>query len=421
MSKLIKQDINFLEYPIWHVDFKSNEEGKIFRDIEGYTYRAGYKVPTYIDVIFLYYFMLVLQNKDWKNEIKTSKYNVLKNCGLSRSVYYMKRLEDSLERWINVTLKFQGTFYDNKEYKSLNFNIINDWYIDEKDKKIFIEFNKFWIKKVKESQYFKILNFNELFKLRNPIATRLYEILIKTFQNRDTWEIDAHKLAKKITLNKKYYSHIKQRIKTALNKINKKTELKVDFKVKNEGRNKGIFVFIKKEKNKGKEKQQNIRQRTKKQKISKEEIQQLLSFVREGQKNDDIVKDIIKKYAKKKGYEYCLKNIIYTNKNSNENYKVYLLQALENNWGEFEDITNIKEKEEDKKECIKENKNKKEDTERKEINVKYTINNIRNKKVEIEGKVYKINRDGSVTTEKGIISPGMVFAMLCAGKARLLE
>jgi len=415
MSKLIKQDINFLEYPIWHVDFKSNEEGKIFRDIEGYTYRAGYKVPTYIDVIFLYYFMLVLQNKDWKNEIKISKYNVLKNCGLSRSVYYMKRLEDSLERWINVTLKFQGIFYDNKEYKSLNFNIINDWYIDEKDKKIFIEFNKFWIKKVKESQYFKMLNFNELLKLRNPIATRLYEILIKTFQNRDTWEIDAHKLAKKITLNKKYYSHIKQRIKTALNKINKKTELKVDFKVKNEGRNKGIFVFIKKEKNKGNEKQQNIRQRAKKQKISKEEIQQLLSFVREDQKNDDIVKDIIKKYAKKEGYEYCLKNIIYTNKNSNENYKVYLLQSLENNYGEFENITNIKntkEEQENKQENREENKN---------INVKYTINTIRNKKVEIEGKVYVVNEDGSVSTEKETITRGRLFVMLCANMAKLLD
>jgi len=417
----IKQDINFLEYPLWAVDTRSGD--KEFQDIEGYKYRAGFKVPTYLDVIFLYYLLFITQQKCWKREITVSKYNVLRNCGLSKTPYYAARFIDSLKRWINITVEYEGTFYDNHEYNSIVFNIIDTYKIDKKSKKVTIKFNEEWLIKIKESTYFKIIKFENLLKLKSPIAARLYEILVKTFQNRDTWEIDAHKLAVKMTMKEKYLTHILQKIKPAINKINKRTDLKIDLKIRKRERGKATLIFIKKgeNKNKEKEKQQNIEQKTKKQKISKEEIQQLLFFVREGQKNDDIVKDIIKKYAKKKGYEYCLKNIIYTNKNSNENYKVYLLQALENNWGEFEDITNIKEKEEDKKECIKENKNKKEDTERKKINVKYTINNIRNKKVEIEGKVYKINRDGSVTTEKGIISPGMVFAMLCAGKAKLIE
>ena len=67
---------------------------------------------------------------------------------------------------------------------------------------------------------------------------------------------------------------------------------------------------------------------------------------------------------------------------------------------------------EDKEENREENKN---------INVKYTINTIRNKKVEIEGKVYVVNEDGSVTTAKERISPGILFVMLCAGKAKLIE
>jgi len=413
-NEMVKQDINFLEYPLWHLDQKS-KEGKIFKDIEGYIYRAGYKVPVYLDVIFLYYLMYLSQREGWKKEIEVTKTDVLRNCGVTVCAFYTKRLEDSLKRWANVTIEFAGTFYDNKKYLSLVFHIIETWKIEEKTKKVKIRFNDEWLIKVRESNYFKMLNLQEFIKLRNPIASRLYEILAKTFQNRNVWEIDAHKLAIKLTLHKKYYSHIKQKIKAAVNIINKKSELNIIFKTRNEGRNKGIFVFIKKEKNKEKEKQQNIEQKTKKQKISKEEIQQLLSFVREDQKNDDIVKDIIKKYAKKKGYEYCLKNIIYTNKNSNENYKVYLLQSLENNYGEFEDITNIKntkEEQENKQENREENK---------KINVKYTINAIKNKKVKIEDKVYSINEDGSVTTEKETITRGRLFVMLCANMAKLLE
>ena len=417
MSKdeMVKQDINFLEYPIWHIDRK-NQKGLIFQDIEGYIYRAGYKVPTYLDIIFLYYLMYISQTQGWKKEIEITRSSVLRECGITICSFYTKRLEDSLERWSNISIKFEGTFYDNKEYLSLIFHVIDAWKIEKKNKKIKIRFNDEWLLKVKESNYFKMLNLHELIKLRNPVASRLYEILIKTFQDRNIWEIDAHKLAKKLTLNKKYLSHIKQKIKSAVNKINSKTELKIDFEVRDKERGKAIFIF---KNNKEKMKQLSKNKKTsKKQKISKNEIQQLLNFVRKDQRNDDLVKDIIKKYAQKKGYEYCLKNIIYTNKNSNENYKVYLLLSLENNYGEFEYITNIKETKEEKN--IKENKG--ENTERnKKINVKYTINTIRNKKVEIEGKVYKINRDGSVITEKETITCGRLFVMLCANMAKLLE
>lgn len=126
------------------------------------------------------------------------------------------------------------------------FFFLNDWYIDEKDNNLVIEFNRFWLEKVRESKYFKMLNFDKIINLKSPIATRLYEILIKNFQNRNIWEIDAHKLVLKLTLQKKYLSQIIQKIKPAVNRINKQTDLNIDLKIRKKERNKAIFVFIKK-------------------------------------------------------------------------------------------------------------------------------------------------------------------------------
>ena len=334
MSELVKQDVNFLEYPIWQVCERHREN--TYTDLEGYTYRVGYKMPTCVDVIFLYYLMFVSQSNNWKQKIKVSKYNILKNCKIPINGYYIKRIEESLKRWINVTLEFTGTFYDNKKYLTLNFNILNDWYIDEKDNTLVIEFNKFWLEKVKESKYFKMLKFDKIINLKSPIATRLYEILIKNFQNREIWEIDAHKLAKKITMKEKYLAHIIQKIKPAVNKINKQTDLNIDLKIRKKERNKAIFVFIKRNNEVEQYKQDKmiVEQTKNKEPLSSNEtLTKLLKLLPDKEKNKKTIKDAIIKAYKKHGMEYCKRNIEYANEHANENYRVFLIKALKEDWG----------------------------------------------------------------------------------------
>jgi len=62
----VKQNINFLEYPLWFQDEVSAanaEQGIVWKDREGFVYRAGYKSPVKTDAIFLLIFVDAKPNK----------------------------------------------------------------------------------------------------------------------------------------------------------------------------------------------------------------------------------------------------------------------------------------------------------------------------------------------------------------------
>jgi hypothetical protein len=83
--------------------------------------------------------------------------------------------------------------------------------------------------------YFKLINFNEYKRLKRPVSARLYEILIKTFKDRDIWQIGIIKLAEKLTLEKRegkenyYPSDLIIKLRPAINEINNNTGLKINF------------------------------------------------------------------------------------------------------------------------------------------------------------------------------------------------
>lgn len=77
------------------------------------------------------------------------------------------------------------------------------------------------------------------------MALRLYEILVKTFYKRDTWEIDIKRLAEKIPMSEKYIAHIIPKVKAATTRIKSNTELDVSVQVVKQGRGQGKFIFQK--------------------------------------------------------------------------------------------------------------------------------------------------------------------------------
>ncbi|MBF0102276.1 MAG: replication initiator protein A, partial [Desulfobacterales bacterium] len=184
MSRLeiIKQDINFLDKPLWFQDSRNDGLGFVWRDIDGYEYRTGYKLPDKVDIIILLCLLLKTQTKEYQTKIEVSHYEILNQCDLPIKGDYYRRLEDSLKRWKNVSIEFSGTFYDGKKYFTLGFGIINDYKIDEKNKRITVNFNENWLLKIKESTFFKYINFHYYKALKRPISRRLYELLCKTFK-----------------------------------------------------------------------------------------------------------------------------------------------------------------------------------------------------------------------------------------------
>jgi len=339
MSKLahkrIKQDINMLEYPLWMQDERlpskiPEDKGFIWQDREGYVYRCGYKVPTKLDIIYLMYLLYRSQQEGWKEEIELSRYEVLRSCGYSscRPADY-ERLEDSLERWKMVGIKFQGTFYDGKRYIALSFGVIETWKIDEQSKKLRVRFNREWLTRIKNSSYFKYLNFDQIRALRSPLAMRLYEILAKSFQNRDEWVIEAKKLAQKIPMKERAVAHIIPKIKAAVNRINAKTSLRVCLQIERPRRGQAIFTFRRLQ-----EGQEELLIIESTGQSSQEALRRLLALVPERHRSKKTIQEMVVRALRQHDEEYVRRNILYANEKVRQprSYRVFLARALKADW-----------------------------------------------------------------------------------------
>ena len=323
-----------LEYPLWMPDEKlpskiPDDKGFIWQDREGYVYRCGYKVPTKLDIIYLMYLLYRSQQEGWKEEIELSRYEILKACGYvsCRPADY-ERLEDSLDRWKMVGVKFKGTFYDGKKYIAISFGVIETWKIDEETRKLKIRFNREWLTRIKNSSYFKYLSFEQIRALRSPLAMRLYEILIKSFQNRAEWTIEAKKLAEKIPMKEKAVAHIVPKIKAAVNRINNNSNFKVSLFIKRPRRGEAIFIF----------KKVNTLEEVciSEEKPRQCEVDKFLTLIPEEHRTKKSIKILIEKYFKKYGEEYLKRNILYTNEKikNQRSYRAFLAKALEEDWAQ---------------------------------------------------------------------------------------
>lgn len=336
MSKeLVKQDIGFLEYPLWFQDDRMAEkstEGYIWQDREGYVYRAGYKPPVRIDRLLLLYLTLKSQKEGWKEDIELSRFEILSACQLGTSVYWYQRLEDSLERWKMIGIKFQGTFYDGKTYQTMNFGIIDDWEIEKESKKLKVRFSPRWLQQQQHSNFFKYIDFVEFAALRSSLATRLYEILIKTFQGREQWDIDALKLAEKIPMKEKYPADVIPKIKASVNRINERTSFQLSLGVRRPERGKAIFEFRKLS---AEDKQDKVSDTPKVMDVPEEKregFEQLLELIPEGYRQQKTIVEAVSRTLRKHSNEYVSRNILYANEHAETNYRAYLSKALKKDW-----------------------------------------------------------------------------------------
>lgn len=336
MSKdLIKQDINLLEYPIWFQDAQlahTLKDGYLWKDKEGFIYRAGYKPPVKTDLLFLLYFLMLAQRNKYNPIIETTRFSVLKGCDITDCKDNYERLKDSLERWKMVGIKFEGTFYNGKAKKIMNFGIIDHWEINKETKILQVRFSPEYLLLVQNSSFFRYINFTEIKTLRTPLAIRLFELLSKSFQGRQTWEIEALKLAQKIPIAEKYPSHILLKIRPAVSRISKHTALKVSLKTRENENGEMIFIFEKKHVQK-QEKQQIKESTNTFVAPENEEFKKLIAILPLERQAQKTLLELILKAFNAHGFDYVVWNIQYANKRAIGNYPAYLLKALKHNFG----------------------------------------------------------------------------------------
>ena len=395
----IKQDINFLDKPLWFQMKKSTgDKGFTWQDIDGYVYYAGYKLPEKMDILFLLYILLKSQQAGYKEKMNFTRHEILKQCGLSRDSKAYDRLKDSLTRWLSVSITFEGTFYDGKKYKKMGFHIIDSYEIDENTGKLEVCLNPRWLRKIKDSEFFKYINFNYYKALKRPISRRLFEILCKTFKGRSEWTINLLKLGNKLTLSGKkvvkngveieiiYPNIVLRAIVPAINEINRLAEDKNSldvlgvkgseaFKIKYSlSEDKKIITFekvipdwVSKE---GVEKK-SIQEKSKE---SKRDVvvEELLEIAKSKTKG---IREAVDSAYKVKGFDYVKSNILYANKEAKKNYEAFLKKGLEEDWGKGM-REEEERKEEEKRKVVEEQKrrfekSKRLEEERERLNQKY--------------------------------------------------
>ncbi len=320
MTKRVKQDINFLENPLW-VQKDRNRRCFELKD-GGFTITSPRKPPTRLDILFLYYLLWLSQQNDWKETIVVSHNEILKNTGVDTGGKHRKRLRESLNRWSSILLNFEGTFYDGVKYKSFTFHIIDSWKQREEDNLLRIRFSPEWLLQIQNSTFFERIDIASLSKLKSSLATRLYEVLSKSFHGRSVWKIDAKKLALKIPMEEKYPSSIERKIRPALRKIQERTDLNVELEIEKKERGKAIFVFRKKTKSTLPEDVKPV-----------SETPSLLSKVREKEKRTQRLKGILSRGLEKYEESYVLRQILYANEHAESNYPAFLEKAIKDDWG----------------------------------------------------------------------------------------
>ncbi|MGV3523879.1 MAG: replication initiator protein A [Candidatus Sericytochromatia bacterium] len=353
---VFKQDLNFLDFPLWFQVSHAADKME-WRDSRGYLYRAAYRAPDQLDMLFLLYLLMRAQQDQYPAKMVFSRYEILKGCGCPINPQYLRRLEDSLKRWLNVTLEFDNSFFDGKDYISVGFHILEHYRIREKDKRLEISFSNDFLEQTRQSSYFKYLDFNYYRILRRPVSRRLFEILTRTFKGSNQWKVPLVELGQKLTLYSRkrrkpngeeeqviYPSDVLTAVRSAVSEINK---LATDARLLRElGMDpKEIYAVTYEVDRKRKTIEFSraplshlfdalIQEPDVSRKVPSYEeprLEELVSFLKRSSRP---LRELITKYYRSHGYEFVKWNVFYANRNGARNYVSYLKLCLQHNWAQ---------------------------------------------------------------------------------------
>ena len=253
-KKMIKEDINFLEYPNWVIDRKNKAtQWNIKKNNGEYEILCPLGLPKHFDKIVLYFLLHKLYREKNLDSylLTTTRHEIAKNVFPYEKAFgtnRYKRIMDSLKKWNSVAINFEGVFYDGDEYRIKSFHIINECTLTPSSGELSIKFNESYVKQLKETKFYMLIDFEQYKKLHKTSSARLYEILVKNYKERNEWAISIQLLAEKLTFEKRegaqgyYPSDVLRYVKPGIQEINKKTDLEIGF---NYNKETGICIFKK--------------------------------------------------------------------------------------------------------------------------------------------------------------------------------
>ena len=222
----VRININFLDRPLAPASTKLARSGT-FCDQNGFTISVAENMtlPTLFDKQLLYILIARAQMFD-TNTIELRSINKLCSLlGLIKSSYSMARVKDSLLKWLTVNLIYDNhTFYcKGKRKECVAFKVFDvvSFTLDDNKKGLVIVLNDDFMKQ-NISRHSMTVNLPTLMMFNNHLSLRLYEILVKNFNQRTVWKIKLNKLINKLGIdtNTDYWLDNYTKIRKSLDEIN---------------------------------------------------------------------------------------------------------------------------------------------------------------------------------------------------------
>lgn len=236
-----RDEMNLAELPIALMTDRASKDCKtlIFQNRDGKLIITGsdlYGLPTApdADVIVGLIQLTKLRNGFTDPTVRFTRYELLKLLGWPDRGQHYRRLDESLNRWMGVTLIYEKMWWDN----SLKCRIDAKFHILEsvisfdqgvrkrlRERQQPLPFSSFtWNKvffKSCQDDNLKRLDIEVYFSLRSAVSKQMYRFLDKRFYVRPDWTFDLRELAfEHIGISRNYAAaKIKEKLKPALEEL----------------------------------------------------------------------------------------------------------------------------------------------------------------------------------------------------------
>jgi len=236
-----RDEMNLAEHPIALLADRVPEGYKtlVFKDRHGKLTISGsdaHGLPTApdTDVIVALLYLTKTQNDFTNPRVSFSRYELLKLLGWPGDGPHYQRLDESLNRWVGVTLYYDGCWWDNsiKCRVDAKFHILDDVTLFDREARRALRARQqplplssfTWGRKFFEScraGNLKSLDLGIYFGLRSAVGKQLYRFLDKRFYHRGDLTFDLEELAfEHVGLGRNYPPRkVKQKIRPALEEL----------------------------------------------------------------------------------------------------------------------------------------------------------------------------------------------------------
>lgn len=241
-DRLIGRDeMNLAEFPVTLLTDYSSKTVKTLTFEDGHgkltiTASDDYGLPTApdADVLIALIYLTKQRNNFSDATVQFSRYELLKLLGWDDHSRSYRRLDESLRRWVGVTLRYDKCWYDNsiKCRVDASFHLIDRAVIYDQEVRRTLRAGQQTLPLSSitwgrdffascQADNIKRLDLDTYFALRSSVSKRLYRFLDKRFYIRAEWVFDLRELAfEYIGISRNYsVAKIKEKLKPALEEL----------------------------------------------------------------------------------------------------------------------------------------------------------------------------------------------------------